>query len=110
MGDLDDVDEMLNRKPTNESECRARLDAMLKDSIRRERQWIQGNKRAYHPIQCIGWTFESHLEVEMEDKGEKVVITGDADYCIWYDEAIATSLVVVSQSLYQCLVYLGQSW
>lgn len=47
----------------------------------------------------------------MEDKGEKVVITGDADYCIWYDEeAIATSLVIISQSLYQCLAYLGKSW
>lgn len=94
-----------------------RLDVILRDCVRNERQWIAEHRHRNRQENQIAITPETHLDAVVQHKGRDHLLDGTADYAVWYDDkAMGTSLVVVEaksldtfgEGLSQCLAYLGK--
>jgi hypothetical protein len=105
------------QEPENEASCRLRIDAMLLKCLDVEYDRAQKNNQwALSPMALAP---ETHLELAVTRWGEKKLLTGKADYTLWYDDqSIGTNLIVVeakkadsfSTGVPQCLGYMGKSF
>ena len=82
-----------------------------------ERMWIQ--ETAILEPKRIHISLESALHVQATSKGKGVIMSGNIDYALWYDDRSVSSNIVAleakrpragdSSGVDQCLAYLGKS-
>jgi hypothetical protein len=92
-----------------------RVDAILIECIGLEQDRAKLNEE--HALTPISLTAESALQLEVKLQRQKRLLSGRADYSLWYDDhTLGTNLVIVkakrryaySEGFSQCLVYMGR--
>ncbi|KAN0068042.1 hypothetical protein V8E54_013970 [Elaphomyces granulatus] len=81
-------------RPRNEACCRMRVDAILIECIGLEQDRAKLNEE--HALTPISLTAESALQLEVKLQRQKRLLSGRADYSLWYDDhTLGTNLVIV---------------
>jgi hypothetical protein len=101
--------------PENEAACRMRIDAILVECIGLEQDRAKQNRE--YAMALISLAAETSLQLDVILKGKKRVVSGRADYTLWYDDhSLGTNLIIIeakkqgaySEGFCQCLGYMGR--
>ncbi|KAJ9349639.1 hypothetical protein C8Q69DRAFT_440608 [Paecilomyces variotii] len=112
---IEEMEKVRGIHPINEATVRWRLDIILQYCVRLEQQRVADidPTTSERPITL---TAETQLECRIMYKKQPVLLSGKADYSIWYeDHGMSTNLVIceakdlghASIGIPQCLAYMG---